>query len=401
MKNKIIIIISLILIIGLASFFIFSNKQEENEIDSKIEDIKKEEVVNYLKNSGIVKTNHDGEIFADYYEFERKENKIFIWAYIMEYYFNNELKEGSGASLPLVLNISKGEIVSYDQPRDGAHYGESIKEIFPKGLHDEVLGFHTKHKQDLENLISLVEEKAKGELAQEFNREITVGETSVIELEANRTTGYKWHYSIDNENIIKVKEDNYIEDEHKEGMAGVGGTRVITIEGLKEGIATIKFEYYRPWEKEKVEESKEIKIKVKKQPNYQFPKEIDANYISVEDWKVKIVENESNYPGKFKVIENGITCEETPAESSLPNRTYSKVIDNKSYCIEAKSEGAAGTTYTEYAYSTLKDNDLITISFLAKYTSCGNYPEPKRVECEEEREIFNLDQVVSEVVSSN
>ncbi|MFW6025901.1 MAG: protease inhibitor I42 family protein [Candidatus Woesearchaeota archaeon] len=403
MKSKIIILICLILVIGLAFLFVFvDNKKPKETNENEVGRIGKEEIVDYLENCGIVRANYNGEIFADYYEFKRTKDKIFVWAYIMEYYINENIKEGSGTSLPLVLNISEGEITGHKESRDGAHHGEDIKKMFPEELHDEVLGFNTQHKQELNNLISSVEEKAKEQLEEEdFDREIVVGETNTIELEANKTTGYEWHYNINNENIIKVKEDTYIEDEHKKGMTGVGGTRVITIEGIKKGETTIEFEYYRPSEPEKVEETRKVKVKVSEAPNYQFPKEIEADYISVQDWKAKVIKNDVKYPEKFKVIENGITCEETTTESSFPSRIYSKEIDNKNYCIEAKSEGAAGTTYTEYAYSTLKDNNLVTISFLAKYVSCGNYPESKRVECEEERETFDLDQVVSKVINSN
>lgn len=402
MNNKTIITLtSLVVVAGLV--FLFAGNQNNKPINEpdKVEEIGEEKIINYLKDSGIVKANHNGEVFADYHEFERTQDKIFIWGYIMEYSFDNKLEQESGVSLPLVLNVSEGKITGHDQPRDGSYFAQDIRKMFPEELHEDVLNFHTKHKQELNNLINSVGEKAKQQLNQKFDRQITVGGTTTVELEANRTTGYEWHYDIDNENIIKVTTDNYEVDEHPEGMTGVGGTRRITIKGIKKGITTIRFEYYRSWTPEEVEETKEFKIKVGKAPNYQFPEQLKADYISAQDWKVEVIKDETEYPEKFEVTEKGITCEERKLETDLPGRIHPEVIDGKSYCIETKSEGAAGTTYTEYSYSTLKDNNLVTISFLAKYSNCGNFSEPERTECENERETFEFDQVISEIINSN
>ncbi|MEF8847315.1 MAG: hypothetical protein V5A57_02730 [Candidatus Paceibacterota bacterium] len=305
MNNKILItLISLVVVIGLVFLFVGNRDNEPANEPSKVEEVGEEKIINYLKNSGLVKANNESEIFADYHEFNRTQDRIFVWAYIVEYSFRNKLKQESGVSLPLVLNVSEGKITAHNQPRDGTHHEEDIRKMFPEELQEDVLNFHTKHKQKLNNLIDSVEEKAKQQLKQETS-------------------------------------------------------------------------------------------------DYQFPEQLEADYISARDWEVEVIKNEDEYPEKFEVTEQGIACEEKELNTDLPGKIYPEVINGKSYCIETTSEGAAGTTYTEYAYSTLKDNDLVTISFLAEYVNCGVLPESERIECEEERETFEFDQVISEIVDSD
>ena len=64
---------------------------------------------------------------------------------------------------------------------------------------------------------------------------------------ANPTTGYSWTVEIEDEDIIAV-EEQYFEDSHALGMAGVGGTQWFHFDGLMEGNTSVKISYQRPWE---------------------------------------------------------------------------------------------------------------------------------------------------------
>ena len=46
----------------------------------------------------------------------------------------------------------------------------------------------------------------------------------VVHLAANATTGYAWTYTISDETMLELVTDEYTEDEHEDGMTGVGGT---------------------------------------------------------------------------------------------------------------------------------------------------------------------------------
>ncbi len=178
LNKKISTSISILLIVILAftlglivwqfSFFKSSFNLSQNQVD--FEEVERQEVIDYLEKS-VLTANFGGEIFADYYQFGKKDSKIFIWAYIAEYYKkDNELKLGSGYSGPMIITITEDGF-SYWEPRSGSLFSESIKANFPQKYHDSVLKFHTKHKKILDNLIQSVKEKAKEQMQEKSDDE--------------------------------------------------------------------------------------------------------------------------------------------------------------------------------------------------------------------------------------
>ncbi len=151
----------------------------------------------------------------------------------------------------------------------------------------------------------------------------------------------------------------------------------------------------------------EIKIMVKeidngaeKQSHYDILVDLNTEYIGSQNWKVKIINEEEKYPPQFKITEGQIDCKETSSESGLLTRTAKRSIDGRNYCIESTSEGAVGTIYTQYAYSTIKNGSLITVSCVIRYPQCINYSEPHRTECANERERFDLDKIIGYIVKN-
>lgn len=76
---------------------------------------------------------------------------------------------------------------------------------------------------------------------------MNVGESGSIVLQGNPTTGYTWHYSVDNSDIVGVSEETYTPDSD---LVGAGGTYTWKVGALKKGTAKITFKYYRDWEGE-------------------------------------------------------------------------------------------------------------------------------------------------------
>jgi hypothetical protein len=76
------------------------------------------------------------------------------------------------------------------------------------------------------------------------------------------------------------------------------------------------------------------------------------------------------------------------------------MVDNRIYCVSAEYDGAAGSVFTSYNYTTLKDNRLISLSFILRYNNCANYSQEKNQACTKEREAFDLDGVVDRIVQS-
>lgn len=88
--------------------------------------------------------NNDGKIY------------VYLWTYYMEYYLlNGELRESSGASLPLVLVLEEEAseqfiVAEHYEPTPGSEYGPSVRRLFPEKYHDRV--FSRDNTRDLEQL---------------------------------------------------------------------------------------------------------------------------------------------------------------------------------------------------------------------------------------------------------
>jgi len=135
-----------------------------------------------------------------------------------------------------------------------------------------------------------------------------------------------------------------------------------------------------------------------KQPHYNILVDLNTEYIGSQDWKVIIVNEEEKCPPEFKINEGQRDCKIISSESELLSETAKRSIDGRIYCIESLSEGAAGTIYTQYIYSTIKSGSLITVSCIIRYPQCMNYNEPYKPECENERETFDLDKIIGLIV---
>jgi len=119
-----------------------------------------------------------------------------------------------------------------------------------------------------------------------------------------------------------------------------------------------------------------------------YPENLSAVYISSVEW-----------PPKISLSAGIFSCSETPAESSLPSRIAKRLVDNRLYCVEAVSEGAAGSVYTDYTYTTQKNDRLLSLKFVLRYPQCDNYEDQNRAKCKTERETFDLDSVIDRIAT--
>jgi hypothetical protein len=123
---------------------------------------------------------------------------------------------------------------------------------------------------------------------------------------------------------------------------------------------------------------------------YKYPKELLAKYISVVDW-----------PPVVKIETGTYSCKTTPQEvSSMSDITSQRMVDDRTYCVNVKHEGAAGSVYASYIYTTTKNDKLIKVSFTLQYPNCNNYDEEQKNACASEREAFDIDSTVDRIVQS-
>lgn len=115
---------------------------------------------------------------------------------------------------------------------------------------------------------------------------------------------------------------------------------------------------------------------------YQYPDRLLTKYISAQAWP-PVVKLEHRSPSP---------C---PKDAQTLDGRYS-------YCLQTQTEGAAGSVYTTYTYSTgsLAPETTLTISFTLRAIQCNNYDNPQRAECLGERETFDIDGLVDRMAHS-
>ena len=85
---------------------------------------------------------------------------------------------------------------------------------------------------------------------------------ATLTLPSNPTTGYQWTAAQDPE-IFEISSE-YIENQHADGVVGVGGNEVFTLTPVKDGQTEVCFTYVRPWENVEPDTSLRYVLKVSK-----------------------------------------------------------------------------------------------------------------------------------------
>lgn len=142
--------------------------------------------------------------------------------------------------------------------------------------------------------------------------------------------------------------------------------------------------------------------------SFQYPENLPASPASPELQRGEPADGSTSYirpqewPPKVLIIDNaGFSCQEGGLGiNGLPGMTIRKTMESREYCIESVSEGAAGTVYTEYTYTFLKDAKLVKLSFTLGYPQCENYNDLQKTECEQERQTFDLDTLINRIAES-
>ena len=123
---------------------------------------------------------------------------------------------------------------------------------------------------------------------------------------------------------------------------------------------------------------------------FQYPKELSARYISLVEW-----------PPLIKIAAGEYSCKTTPQTASNMSPLISqRLVDNRVYCVDVKHEGAAGSVYSSYTYTTANDGKLVSVSFTLRYPNCHNYNEEQDIACANERETFDIDSLIDRIVQT-
>lgn len=120
--------------------------------------------------------------------------------------------------------------------------------------------------------------------------------------------------------------------------------------------------------------------------SFRYPHDLGTTYIQALDW-----------PPRPLVEAGPFECTEAGEETARAGRTELATIGGRSYCVTRVTEGAAGSIYTMYAYALPAGDDVVILTFSTRAPQCGNYDEPRRDECEREREAFSMDPIVDAI----
>lgn len=122
---------------------------------------------------------------------------------------------------------------------------------------------------------------------------------------------------------------------------------------------------------------------------FQYPKQLLTKYIHPVEW-----------PPKMTVISGTFNCVESGTAITQTGKTEKRIIASTTYCVTYLNNGAAGSTYTDYTYKTLKNNNVVTVTFSLRAVQCANYDDPNKTECENERKTFNIDNIINNIIST-
>jgi inhibitor of cysteine peptidase len=93
---------------------------------------------------------------------------------------------------------------------------------------------------------------------------LKAGDTVVIRLESNPTTGYSWILDEKTDtSIVSAADSEYVQSVKDEELVGAGGHEIFTFKAASKGKTSIVLNYERPWEEdEEPLETFEINISV-------------------------------------------------------------------------------------------------------------------------------------------
>ena len=262
--------------------------------------------------------------------------------------------------------------------------------------------FHSKHEGILRKLKKSVRRKiTKDEVTEHtFDLVLAIGEIETITFDANRTTGYTWHYREANPEVADIIFDAYLQSEPEKDVLGTGGKRAFGIIGKNKGITTIELHYARDWNPQDPDKKQTIRVKVEKaqEEDLDQPNVLVTKYIADHNWEVHSYSNKEAYPSEFDVSDGTVFCRERDDRSDCD--LIEKTIDGRDYCLRISSEGTAGSTYRTYTYATARNTTLLTVSLTLRYPNCDAYSESQRLQCKREQEALDVDKLVNSLVDS-
>lgn len=126
---------------------------------------------------------------------------------------------------------------------------------------------------------------------------------------------------------------------------------------------------------------------------FSYPNPLPLTYVSAVDW-----------PPLVSFIQGTLECPKVEGDIASHDGkvTHSKrqTINSQVYCVATSGDGAAGSTYINYQYSTLQGDSVASVYFTLRTPQCLNYDEPKQAACKAEQADFDVAALAVRILES-
>lgn len=123
---------------------------------------------------------------------------------------------------------------------------------------------------------------------------------------------------------------------------------------------------------------------------FSYPASLRLTYVSAVDWP----------PIVYLHTTSVFTCLEAGAIKDSAGKTERVKVNGREYCLTREAEGAAGSVYTQYAYTFPRGSHAATMMFSTRTVQCLNYDEPRRVACMHELTAFDPNQLMDQIAQT-
>lgn len=126
---------------------------------------------------------------------------------------------------------------------------------------------------------------------------------------------------------------------------------------------------------------------------FSYPNPLPLTYITPVDW-----------PPLVSQATGTLACPEVEGDIATHDGKVThfkrQTINDQLYCVAINGEGAAGSTYTSYQYSTVAGKSVISVTFTLRTPQCLNYNEPQQTVCKSEQADFDVTALAVRILKS-
>ncbi len=96
------------------------------------------------------------------------------------------------------------------------------------------------------------------------------------------------------------------------------------------------------------------------------------------------------WPPVVTVLDSNFVCNSSGNNTQGTGKTSLITFKGSEYCVTSLTQGAAGSTYTEYSYTKKYGNKTAKLDFTIQSVQCLNYDEPNKTECINKQANFGI-----------